>query len=655
MRSLRMNCLGDRPCELEMLSDKSEVFEGAFNHVNYEDPDINISLPVFSIHGNHDDPTGEGHLASLDLLQIGGLVNYYGRTHESDNINVKPILLQKGRTKLALYGMSNVRDERLFRTWRDGKVKFFKPSTQGPDWFNIMSVHQNHHAYTEKGYLPENFLPDFMDLVIWGHEHECKIDPRYNPDMKFHVMQPGSSVATSLMPGEAVPKHVSIVSVTGRDFKCEPILLKTVRPFVMREIVLSEDKVAKGLAKKESNRNELSRRLNEIVEELIAQAKREWLEVQDPPEDGEELKCPDPLVRLRVEYSAPDGGHFDCENPQRFSATFQGRVANAEDIVQFHRRKNATTKQPKGAVLPEQSVLAQLSIDSTKVSALVKEFLAAQSLTILPQNSFGDAMTQFVDKDDKHAMETFVQESLKSQVEHLLELDREDEEEDIASALESNKSKLEELFATGHLKRATKARLKPKPDMWDSEADGGWADQPGALVRSDAEGDMDDDDDQSVVAAPAKGRSKVGSKTTVAKKAPVKKTAVSRRKKAVSESDDDGEGANGNDAMSIDESDEEDDLFVKPKAPASKVRKAVAAPVKAGNMAGKATKTTPLATRKPPTRAAVAAKPAQSQSSIASWAMPGNKTVAQSQIEEISDDDDDDAFEPIAKPGGRRR
>ena len=28
MRSLRMNCFGEKPCELEMLSDSSEVFEG---------------------------------------------------------------------------------------------------------------------------------------------------------------------------------------------------------------------------------------------------------------------------------------------------------------------------------------------------------------------------------------------------------------------------------------------------------------------------------------------------------------------------------------------------------------------------------------------------------------------------------------------------
>lgn len=101
---------------------------------------------MFSIHGNHDDPSGEGHFAALDLLQVSGLLNYYGRTPESDKIEIKPVLLQKGRTKLALYGLSNVRDERLFRTFRDGKVKFFQPGTQKNDWFNLMSVHQNQYV-----------------------------------------------------------------------------------------------------------------------------------------------------------------------------------------------------------------------------------------------------------------------------------------------------------------------------------------------------------------------------------------------------------------------------------------------------------------------------------------------------------------------------
>jgi double-strand break repair protein MRE11 len=121
-------------------------FRSTFDHVNYEDEDINVAIPVFSIHGNHDDPTEEGNFAALDLLQMSGLVNYFGKTPQADNITIKPVLLQKGRTKLALYGMSNVRDERLFRTFRDGKVKFYQPGTQKSDWFNLMAVHQNQYV-----------------------------------------------------------------------------------------------------------------------------------------------------------------------------------------------------------------------------------------------------------------------------------------------------------------------------------------------------------------------------------------------------------------------------------------------------------------------------------------------------------------------------
>jgi double-strand break repair protein MRE11 len=337
MRSLRKNCLGEKPCELEWLSDASDIFDGAFNHVNYEDPDINVAIPVFSIHGNHDDPTGDGHYCSLDLLQVSGLLNYYGRIPESDKIEVKPCLLQKGQTKLALYGLSNVRDERLFRTFRDGNVKFYSPGQQKKDWFNLMAVHQNHHAHSETNYLPENFLPEFLDLVVWGHEHECLIDPRLNPEMNFHVMQPGSSVATSLIPGEAVPKHVAIVSVTGKKFTVEKHRIKSVRPFVTQELVLANDSRFKALAHVKDNRIKLTKKLESVIEDLIKEATEEWISIQDDTEDKEEV--PLPLVRLRVEYSAPDGGKFDCENPQRFSNRFVGKVANVNDVVQFYRKK----------------------------------------------------------------------------------------------------------------------------------------------------------------------------------------------------------------------------------------------------------------------------------------------------------------------------
>jgi double-strand break repair protein MRE11 len=669
MRSLRMNCYGDKPCELEMLSDASENFPGAFNHVNYQDMDINVAIPVFSIHGNHDDPSGEGHLAALDLLQMSGLLNYYGRTPESDNIQIKPVLLQKGHTKLALYGMSNVRDERLFRTFRDGKVKFFQPNTQKEDWFNIMSVHQNHHAYTETSHLPENFLPDFLDLVIWGHEHECLIDPRTNPEMNFKVMQPGSSVATSLAVGEAVPKHVAIVSVTGRDFTTENIRLKTVRPFVMKEIVLSEEKEAQKFAKKDNNRTELTRFLMKLVEELIEQAKVEWLEAQEGGHDeAEEVpEVPLPLIRLRVEISSPDGGSFDCENPQRFSNRFVGRVANINDVVQFHRKKkNATTRRSREDVADE-AVMSQLQgLDTVAVEKLVREYLAAQSLTILPQNYFGDAVSQYIDKDDKHAMELFVNQSLANQIKHLLDLDRDDEDEDddeeqnLAEAMEKYRCQLEEMFAKGQIKRSKDGqnRFKPKPDGWDSEFDGVWEDQPGALLRPDEEdGDngADEEDEEDIAAfkpAAARGRgrgrgrgARGGATTATRKAAPsAPKTSVtSRGKRKVVDEDEDEDGDST--MFGAEEDDEEDSqaLFFKEKP--TRGRRTTARGRKAASPIKK-TSTKSAAANSKQSKISFTT----SQASILQRSGGGSQSFG----DDIQDDDDDDAFEPMPKTRSRR-
>lgn len=49
------------------------------SRVNFDDPDINIGLPVFTIHGNHDDPAGADNLSAVDLVSSCGLVNYFGK------------------------------------------------------------------------------------------------------------------------------------------------------------------------------------------------------------------------------------------------------------------------------------------------------------------------------------------------------------------------------------------------------------------------------------------------------------------------------------------------------------------------------------------------------------------------------------------------
>jgi double-strand break repair protein MRE11 len=90
MALLREYTLGDKPVQMELLSDPDEGKADGFScgldpsrsgsfysivfrfpAINYEDPNFNVAIPVFSIHGNHDDPQGAGPVrATFSLAQI---------------------------------------------------------------------------------------------------------------------------------------------------------------------------------------------------------------------------------------------------------------------------------------------------------------------------------------------------------------------------------------------------------------------------------------------------------------------------------------------------------------------------------------------------------------------------------------------------------
>lgn len=149
----------------------------SFPAINYEDPNLNVAIPVFSIHGNHDDPQGtgpvcshrkrrlslpfnrrplqEGALCALDILAAAGVINYFGKVHlaaneedpndpNSSGIKIRPVLLQKGDTRLAMYGVGNVKDTRMHYELRSNRVRMFMPQEDNKsNWFNLLLVHQN--------------------------------------------------------------------------------------------------------------------------------------------------------------------------------------------------------------------------------------------------------------------------------------------------------------------------------------------------------------------------------------------------------------------------------------------------------------------------------------------------------------------------------
>ena len=427
------------------------------------------------------------------------------------------------------------------------------------------------------------------------------------------------------MPGEAVPKHVAVLNITGRDYKVETIRLRTVRPFIMKEIVLAEEKEALRLAKKTNNRAELTRFLERIVHEMIEQANAEWEEAQGEDEErDEEQNAPLPLIRLRVEFTAPEGGNFDCENPQRFSNRFMEKVANVNDVVQFHRKKAGASRKKDGTEMPEESTLASLAQDSARVEKIIREFLTAQSLTILPQNAFSDAVGQFVDKDDRSAIGTFVETSLGRQVKDLVDMDRADEE-NLEEGMSEIKSNLEQLFTSGQVKMV---KRKPRPDDWDSDLQGNWENDPLAVIHSDEDAVEESDETPIIAKTAAKGRGKAATAANDA--GPAKKVAPAKnvrgKMKTIDQIEED------EDVVMVDsDEDESQSLFVKPASTTQRSKKV--APAK-------------RETAKPaPTRAA-APKQSQLKFSQSRPRVAKSKKPLQISDDDISDDDDD-AFEPM--------
>ena len=81
---------------------------------------------------------------------MANLVNYFGKTTNVEAIEVSPLLLQKGTSRLALYGLGSCRDERLHRMMRRKQVSFLRPEGDGEgegegadDWFSLLVLHQN--------------------------------------------------------------------------------------------------------------------------------------------------------------------------------------------------------------------------------------------------------------------------------------------------------------------------------------------------------------------------------------------------------------------------------------------------------------------------------------------------------------------------------
>lgn len=256
-------------------------------------------------------------------------------------------------------------------------------------------------------------MPNFLDLVIWGHEHDCLVSPQESLRGEFYVVQPGSSVATALTPGETALKHVAIIEIRAGCFRCTPVPLWTVRPLVMREIVLSET----GLLKTDTQAiwSALTSEIDAMIHQGTEEGRRRKGELAARGKSS--VAAPElPLVRLRVEHSG-----FDTISNHSFGHQFIERVANPDDVLLFHKRGMHSTSggtvrkvDGTGDILEIEEVTASAG-EGNKIQDIIYKYIEGeQNLQILSEPDLNDAVQSFVHRSDPCAIDRFVQEAVES-------------------------------------------------------------------------------------------------------------------------------------------------------------------------------------------------------------------------------------------------
>ena len=66
---------------------------------NFKNENLSVEVPIFIIHGNHDDPSGFENFSSIDIFSNKEL-NYFGKINNYEEFDLYPILFVKNCTKI---------------------------------------------------------------------------------------------------------------------------------------------------------------------------------------------------------------------------------------------------------------------------------------------------------------------------------------------------------------------------------------------------------------------------------------------------------------------------------------------------------------------------------------------------------------------------
>ena len=231
-----------------------------------------------------------------------------------------------------------------------GGIKWVIPASVEQDWFNLFTIHQNREARGIKNYIKNEYLPKFLDLIVWGHEHKSCPEPEEFDD--FHILQLGSTVQTDLSEDESLPKHCVLLEINDKRWRTHKYELQRVRPFCFERVVLKN-----VISQSHWTEETISEILMSKVETIASQIKEKMKsQGQDPVL---------PLVRLRVDYTG-----FTTINIQRFGSKLVGKVANPKETLLFVKSKAQSRRKDGSMDMVEGSHDLDLLFDESENQVL---------------------------------------------------------------------------------------------------------------------------------------------------------------------------------------------------------------------------------------------------------------------------------------------
>lgn len=345
-----------------------EVLEG---EVNFEAEDVNISVPLFLIHGTHDRPVGRPTPGPpFQHLIAAGYANYID-IDLANSFASRYAVLKKNDVEVFITGVGH-RPEGYINA---SIVEQVVPSKK--NCVNLCCVHNCvENIIPTSGEYLDLKLFDSMDFVIVGHGHSARLDRKHQivsmkqEGVKARILAPGATTVVGFQPQDEGPKYAHILElftnraplfssfeleqtrrVFHRNFYCENLTADEVRRRIERILV---ELPLEGLKKKALVRiyitGKLAARCSRQELELDEIASRykdkvyNWSDMIIPSE----LYTEEELTRLEELRGAMEAGSSFAGPLERFSKKlkdlgFKSKYYTPEEIYRTFSEITSST------------------------------------------------------------------------------------------------------------------------------------------------------------------------------------------------------------------------------------------------------------------------------------------------------------------------